>query len=472
MKKWTFLERFSLEQRAALITVGGLGISRVVFYATQILLMVLFVPAEIGLIAVVMAALAFSNAVSAMGVDAAIISRSKVSGGLLTAAWIIDFGRGTLLTLIFGFLGPSIGRYLLPESQLEDLLPVAGLVFFIFSFRNIGVVCLRKELQFEKLIVMDIVMMIVNCATTIVLAVIYESVWAIVAGHLAGAISYVILSYVVHDFRFYRFYPKGHFLEVISFSKWVMIDAQINAFLEHGMVFFTASRLGSSQVAYLDRSDMLTRKTSLQIGELLWRVGMPIFSRSSNDLSLLREKYLKALFLLSISSAILMAMIYLIFSNYSEDVFGPEWAELSKVIPLFALVGWLSTMSVVNSVYYQAVGIPKVGVKYSLIRLIATGICFFPLVDLFGIQGVVMSLLVGLSITMLFVFEDVRSRIQTSRVMIYGQVAVGTIPAIVMILLFPTSSTGLWIVDIGTSTVIALLSMLILYSKIKFALKL
>ena len=83
-----------------------------------------------------------------------------------------------------------------------------------------------------------------------------------------------------------------------------------------------------------------------------------------------------------------------------------------------------------------------------------------------------MALLVGLSITMLLVFEDVGNRIQASRVMIYGQVAVGTIPAIVMILLFPTSSTGLWIIDIGTSTVIALLSMLILYSKIKLALKL
>lgn len=467
----SLIARISLEQRAMLLTIGGMAVSRIFFYSTQIFLMLIFVPSEFGVVAVVMASVAFANGISAMGVDAAIISNQKVTGRFLTAAWIVDLIRGILLTLIFVFLGPYIGNYILPESHLANFLPVIGLSFTILSCRNIGVVCLRKELKFERLIVLDVVMISVNCITTIVLAIIYKSIWAVVGGHLAGALSSTILSYFLHDFRFYKFRPKGNFLEVISFSKWIVLGAQINSFLEHGITFLIAAILGSSQVAYFDRSDMLTRKTSLQLSEVLWRVGLPIFSRSSSVLSLLREKYLNLLFLLSVFSFTLMVIIYLIFSNYSTDIFGDEWGDLEQIIPIFALVGWLTTLSSINSIYYQAVGIPKVGVKYSMIRFAVIGICFYPLVMSFGIKGAVMALLVGVSVTIPLIFEDIRKRIQATRAVIFWQITLGAIPGICMIILFPLINSGFWVGDLFIFTFTALLAISMLYSKIKVSLQ-
>lgn len=466
------INNISLEQKAMLLTTIGIAASRIFFYCTQIFLMYIFAPSEFGVVAVLLASIAFANGISAMGVDAAIISNQKVTGSFLTAAWIVDFIRGIFLTIIFVLFGPYFGTYILPESQLGNLLPVIGLSFIILSCRNIGIVCLRKELKFEKLMLMDISVIFMNCLTTVVLAIIYESIWAVVIGHLVGSLTSSILSYIFHDFRFYKFSPKGNFLQVISFSKWIVVGAQINSLIEHGIIFLTAGILGSSKVAYLDRSDMFTRKTSLQFAEVLWKAGLPIFSRNLAILSDLREKYLHLLFLLSTASFTVMTISYLIFSNHTVNIFGSEWANLSEIIPLFALVGWLSTIYSINSIYFQSAGIPKIGVKYSMIRLLLIGISFYPLVMLFNVMGVVMALLIGVSLTLLLTFEDVRKRIDATRVIIIWQLFMSTIPGISMIVLYPAISSDFWIKDLSILTIISLLAASTMYSKIKLSLKL
>jgi O-antigen/teichoic acid export membrane protein len=164
-------------------------------------------------------------------------------------------------------------------------------------------------------------------------------------------------------------------------------------------------------------------------------------------------------------------MSYLIFSNYTINIFGPEWANLEEIVPLFALVGWLSTIYSINSIYFQSAGIPEVGVKYSMIRLLVIGISFYPLVMLFNVKGVVIALLIGVGLTLLFIFEDVRRRIDATRAMILWQISASVIPGISMIVLFPVISSGFWIKDLSILTIIAILAALTMYPKIKLCLK-
>ena len=112
-------------------------------------------------------------------------------------------------------------------------------------------VCLRKEMQFKKYIVLDTIMVITNCVVTLVIAVSTGSTIAVILGQISGATIYVIASYYFHPFRFYDFCPKDEMRNVFNFSKWLMLSGQINILIQHGISFLIAFKFGSVQVSFL-----------------------------------------------------------------------------------------------------------------------------------------------------------------------------------------------------------------------------
>jgi O-antigen/teichoic acid export membrane protein len=184
----------------------------------------------------------------------------------------------------------------------------------------------------------------------------------------------------------------------------------------------------------------------------------------------LRENYLKALYIISVSSGILMAIIYLIFKNYTLNIFGESWVGIIDLIPIFAFVGWLSTLYSVNSIYYQATGIPKIGVKFTLIRFVTTLIFLFPLVNIYEVKGLVLALLTGLLVTLIFIFNDISKRIRTPNVVIVRELFAGMLPALILIAILQIVNIESLAIGILLIFFMGILSTTIFYKKIKLSL--
>ena len=177
-----------------------IAITRALHYVSSLILLFLLTPQDFGIMAIVMSVVAIMNSLSSFGVDSALISYSGDETMLSDDAWTLELIKGVILAVLIVVLSPVIASWL-SEPILEPILAFMCLGFLLQSSKNIGLVSLRKELNFVVIFKCEIGMAVVSFLLTLFLAFYFRSPWAIACGYIGGWISYFFLSYFLCSYR-------------------------------------------------------------------------------------------------------------------------------------------------------------------------------------------------------------------------------------------------------------------------------
>ena len=399
--------------QASLLSFYMIALTRGLHYITSLVLLFLLTPFDFGVMAVVMAVIALMNSLSAFGVDSALISYQGDEEFLLDDAFSLEVGKGIFLAGSIIFLAPLIAIWL-DEPILRELLSTMALAFICQSSKNIGLVTLRKKFDFKVIFQCEIAMAITSFIITIVVAYFYASPWAIAAGYLAGWLIYVLSSYLLCSYRPNISFNKDNMKALFSYSKWILVSAQINALIENGVNIFVGSHFGMSVLGQFERADMFTRKTTLQIGEVIWKVGLPSLSLRAKDSMALRDRYILIYRFICLVVFPAMAVVCI----YMPVVMGmrPEndWQYFQDLVSILAVAGIFTILLTPASVLFQATRVPQVGFNIASIRLITIMIVIAPMIYFFEHLGAALSLLVGVIVIFPFSMRSVSRIINIS----------------------------------------------------------
>ncbi|MDA9878138.1 oligosaccharide flippase family protein [Luminiphilus sp.] len=394
MKFITPIDPAKRELHASILSFLMIAITRVLHYAASLILLSFLSPEAFGVMAIVTSVLAMMNSVSAFGVDAALISYAGDEKEIVNEAWTLELLKGVSLAAVTIMISPFLASWLATPA-LELLLVVMSAAFILQSGKNIGLVSLRRRMEFTVIFQCEIAMAVVNFFVTISLVMFYQSPWIIVAGYLSGWLTYFFLSYFLCDFR-----PKvslrwRRVSGILNYSKWVLLSGQINAMLDHGINFFTGSQYGMSVLGQFERANMFTRQTSLQIGEVLWRVGLPSLASRVENIAELRSHYLNMIaFLCAFVFPVLILVVLYIPVLVSQS--NPSaWSEFYPLVLSLGFVAGISILVTPGTILFQAVREPRFGMNVAVTRLLTVGLFLMPCVKLFGVIGVVYALAGG-----------------------------------------------------------------------------
>lgn len=211
-------------------TLGGFGASRGLRLGSHLILAWLLTPQIFGLMALVKVFMQGLGMFSDIGIGPSIIQNKRGNDSVfLNTAWTIQIIRGFGLWIITCLLTYPFAWWYAQNDpaawQLIYLLPVAAFTAVIAGFNSPALFTLNKELRLGRLTMIELGVQLVSLIVMVGWALLHPTVWAMVAGGLAGAFSKMLSShFLVPGHRVRLGWDRECRRELFTFGKWIFLS--------------------------------------------------------------------------------------------------------------------------------------------------------------------------------------------------------------------------------------------------------
>lgn len=206
--------------RGSLWMIGMRWSMRAMGLVSMVVVARLLVPADFGIFAVASTFVGLLLVFADIGADLAIIRLKDPQREHYDTVWTFTVIVSAIIALLIAALAPfAVDIY--DDARYQPVLLVLALSTLVGGFGNIGTVDFRRKLDFGKEFRLHVSVQVAGVITTVVLALLLRSYWALVIGSVVRAFISVGLSYALHPYR-PRFSLSARD-ELLSFSLWTML---------------------------------------------------------------------------------------------------------------------------------------------------------------------------------------------------------------------------------------------------------
>lgn len=381
---------------------GGLWVfairilTQVLSVGRYIILMNFLAVSDMGLLGVALLLMQTLNTFTDTGFNAALIQKNKSLTSYLNTAWTVGIIRAFVLFMILYTSAPYLATWKVPLEKVSLtvwVIRVSGLSFFVSALSNSGTIHFRKELQFNKQFVMDVIPTFISIAITIILVFIYKSVWSLVLGRLSASIAKCTISYIIHPFRPRLSLDLEKAKELWVFGKWVFGAAIVGFLLTQGDDFFVWGYLGYTALGLYQAAYKFSNIPATEITHVISQVTFPAYSKLQNDIPRLREAYLKVLKMSASLSIPIAGLIFILTPEFVKLFLKPDWLPIIPAMQILAICGLLRSLGATTGPVFLAVGRPDITPKAALAMLSFLVIIIYPLTKKWGIAGTSLAVL-------------------------------------------------------------------------------
>jgi lipopolysaccharide exporter len=371
-------------------------IDRAIALASTLILARLLVPADFGIVAIASSVLALLEVFTMLGLDVALISKRDVTRVHYDTAWTIGIisGGGVMLALLALAL-PAASLF--SEPRLAPVIAALSVGSLIQGFENIGVVDFRKELQFAKEFRFQIARRFIMFAVTVPLAFLLRSYWALVAGAIAGRLSWVVLSFFAHPFR--PRFGLGASRDLLGFSGWLLLLGILRYFKDQTAYLVLGRLSGPSAVGLYSLSYELASMPTAQLIAPINRAVLPGLAKIAGDREELRERSLDLLALTAVLAIPVGVGLAAVAPLLVPLLLGEKWLDTIPVIQLLAVASaggaWLSSSYSI----FLALEVPRVTAMVDMGFVAVQLALMILLCDRYGPEGAAVAALITLALT-------------------------------------------------------------------------
>lgn len=385
--------------RGGISTAGGVTLTQMLAFASNIILSWVLVPEHFGVMAIINTVITGLQMFSDVGITPCLIQNKREDPAFYNTAWTVQSVRGVLLWLTACLLAWPLSQIKADWAPVATLLPIAALATIITGFRSTGYVTTQRRMGGGKIAVIEFATALVRTVVMVFFAFyITETAWALVAGLLVGALFTTVVShFMVAEIKNRFCFERAAFGEMIHYGKWLFFSTVITFFALTSDVFLIGKLTSTTVLGvywaarrFADLGPMIFQK----IGE--W-IGFPALSEVYRSD---REKFNHRLFqlrcgvlipvMLLLLTMILLApsVIYFFYRNASDDAyFDAGW--IIQVLSINAIGGLLAASY--GSVY-MATGHTKYNMISVAAQFVSVTTCTLVGYALAGEQGMFLGL--------------------------------------------------------------------------------
>jgi O-antigen/teichoic acid export membrane protein len=212
--------------RASVWTLGGYGAGQAVRFGGNLILTRILFPGDFGIMALIQVFMQGLQMFSDIGIGPNIIQSSRGDDPLfLNTAWTVQVIRGWALWIAATLLAWPFAQYYSKFPHLLSMIPVAAFVAVISGFNSTSLFTQNRRLALGRLTVLNLGSQLVSIVVVIVLAYMYRSVWAFIAGGLISAAFIMALSHLALPGARNRFcWDRESRDALLGFGKWIFIS--------------------------------------------------------------------------------------------------------------------------------------------------------------------------------------------------------------------------------------------------------
>lgn len=387
LKKKTILSTLSLFFQS--------GYSAILGFAANLVLTILLSPQIFGIYFTVLSIIAILNYFSDIGLAASLIQKKEIEDReVMTVFTVQQIMILTILTIGFFATNFIVSFYKLPIEG-KYLYQALLASFFFSSLKTIPSIFLERKIQFQKIVIVQVVENTVFYLTVIILALLGWGLNSFTTAVILRALAGVILIYKI------SFWQPKIGIDMTSLKKLLSfgVPFQMSSFLalvkDDLLTLYLGKVLGFQALGYIGWAKKWAESPIRIIMDSLSRVLFPLFSRFQNEkdrLSRLIEKVIYYQSALIIPATFGLALIM----NKMVQLI-PRYSKWESALPLFYLFCLSSLFSSYSTPFINLLnGIGKVKISfYFMVGWAALTWILTPiLTKLYGVYGFPLTLVI------------------------------------------------------------------------------
>lgn len=382
VKKRSIQGVFALISRTFVIQTIGFGVN---FFLT-----IFLSPAIFGVFFVVSAVIAFFSYFSDIGLAAALIQKKEpLTDDDLKTTFTIQQGLVIVISVLGLLFSGWIGKFY--NLNLEGIWLFRALVFafFLSSLKTIPSIILERNLNFQKLVIPQIVETLFFNIIVLVLAIKGFGVTSFTYAVLARGISGVVTIYIIAPWRMRFGFSKDSVKKLLSFGLPFQTNSLLALVKDDLLIVYLGKVLPLAQVGYIGFAQKWAFTPLRLIMDNIIRITFPSFSRLQHDKQTLSQALEKSLFASSFFIFPSLLGLMILFS-YLVDLIPKynKWEPALLSLSFFAINAALSSISTPLTNTLNAIGKIKITLYLMIFWVVATWALTPLAIFFFGFNGV------------------------------------------------------------------------------------
>jgi lipopolysaccharide exporter len=295
----------------------------------------LLLPSDFGLVALGTSSLNILTSITNMSLSEALVQHRDPSSRHFHTAWTLNLLRGVLIASVFALIAVPVAGYY-SDYRLENVMFALSGSAILNGLENPRAIMLTKQLIFWQQFMLQVSQKFVALIASVLIALIYHSYWALIAGILLGQFVGVLVSYSVLPFR--PRFSIVHARELFSFSIWLTLCDAINAINWNFDPLLVGKFIGKTELGYYSVGNSLAVMPSREATAPLTGTLFPAFSNLAHDPARLAVAYRRAQALVTAIALPAGVGMALIADPLVRLTMGEKWLPAVLVIRILAAV--------------------------------------------------------------------------------------------------------------------------------------
>jgi len=359
----------------------------IVSLVTTLVLAKLLGPQEFGVIGIASITIDILKLLKDMGLSEAIVYQKRDDHLALDTANTILVGFNAVLFVIACLAAPFVAQ-LYNQPIVTPVLIVMATSLIWDSLRAVPRALLRKNVEFRRLVLPELLPLVVSTTTSVVLALTGFGVWSLVVKTVFHSLlgAWLMRNVVPYTPRF-RF-DRDAARELLSYGHVIATTTVLLVILYNIDRIFVSRVIGLAALGVFELAMRIAELPVKNFAFLVGSVMFPVFSRLDNTRDVLRKTFVKTLrytAFISIPAAIGLSLYGPALVN---SVYGSRWQAMAdplRVLCIYALFRSLSSI-VLDAV--KATGHPQIMRRVVILKLLCIGGLGIPALRAYGMMGI------------------------------------------------------------------------------------
>lgn len=288
---WKFLER------------GG---TQCVQFVIQIVLARLLCPDDYGVLAILMAFLAFSNVFVQSGLNIALIQKQDADETDFSSVFWLSFSIALVLYCFLFCTAPFIAVFF-GKKILTPVLRVLAVTLFFGSLNSVQSAIVAKTMQFKRFFFSSMGGAIGSGLIGIIVAINGYGVWALVAQQLLNCFIITIILWFTVKWRPHLVFSYKKIQNLFSFG-WKLLCSGIIGTAYVQIFNLTIGKIFTSKdLGYFNRGDAFPSIIATNLDGSIQSVILPALSSNNNDKNAIKQMVRRSM---SVSSFLLLPLMF------------------------------------------------------------------------------------------------------------------------------------------------------------------
>jgi O-antigen/teichoic acid export membrane protein len=377
-------------------------ISKLAGLIQRVILARLIAPHDFGLMGIALLTIGGFEAISTPDLASGLIQKKGDIREYLNTYWTCQILRAVLVAGILISCAPVLAGFFGSASSV-NIIRVVSLGVILRSAVNPGMVQFQKDIEFKPRFIMISSASIAGAVISIIYAVTWGNVWALVVGVIISALVTCLSSYALHPFRPKLELSIPKMIEMFKFGGWLWLAGILTFCVLQGDDLFVSRMLGITMLGYYQMAFWLANLPTTQIANVLNQISFPAYSQLQTNNMRLTEGFLKTLQGTVIIIVLYTIVIFFMAEPITVFVLGPQWEPMVPALKILCFAGLLRCISATLGPVLLAVGKPKLITIGQIIRLLILVGTLAGFTHMWGLQGTSLSVVLSLVLSSVFI---------------------------------------------------------------------